>query len=362
VQALQRRDLLVSKAWVQAVAVVVIFGFFVLGLLAYRTYSGEAPIPGRVVDPGGTLLFTRDDILGGQQVFLRNGLMEYGSIFGHGAYLGPDYTADYLRRSASAVYELHGGEKASGANGQTVAEFKANRYDGSGDTLSFTEAQSTAYRQLKDYYYALFSDSSTRSGLRPRAIGERSDTDQLTAFFAWSAWVAAATRPGTDYSYTNNWPPEPLVGNRVTANAVLWSVLSLIALLGGIGLLFAAFGRWNFLGWHGRERKTLTFHAPGTVGLTPAQRVCGWFFFVMAALFLIQTLVGAASQHYRAELSGFFGVDLAQILPFNLARTWHLQLAIFWVATSFLAAGIFLAPMLGGREPKIQKWLAIGLL
>jgi len=165
-----------------------------------------------------------------------------------------------------------------------------------------------------------------------------------------------------DYSYTNNWPPEPLVGNRVTANAVMWSVLSLIALLGGIGLLFAAFGRWNFLGWHGRERKTLTFRAPGTVALTPAQRVCGWYFLVMALLFLLQTLVGAASQHYRADLSSFFGLDLARILPFNLARTWHLQLAIFWVATSFLAAGIFLAPMIGGREPKSQKWLAIGLL
>ena len=87
----------------------------------------------------------------------------------------------------------------------------------------------------------------------------------MTAFFAWSAWAASALRPGTDYSYTNNWPPEPLVGNRVTADTVMWSVLSLIALLGGIGLLFAAFGRWNFLGWHGRERKTLTFRAPGTV-------------------------------------------------------------------------------------------------
>jgi nitric oxide reductase subunit B len=297
-----------------------------LGLLAYRTYSGEAPIPARVVDPGGNLLFTHDDTVAGQQVFLRNGLMEYGSIFGHGAYLGPDYTADYLRRSASSVYEAHGGQKSESANSQTVAEFKTNRYDPSSDTVVFTEAQATAYRQLKDYYQSVFNDPSTRSGLRPRAISDRRDTDQLTAFFAWSAWAASAIRPGTDYSYTNNWPPEPLVGNRVTANTVVWSVLSLIALLGGIGLLFAAFGKWNFLGWHGRERRTLTFRAPGTVALTPAQRVCGWFFFVMAALFLIQTLVGAASQHYRAEVTGFFGMDLARILPFNLARTWHLQL------------------------------------
>jgi nitric oxide reductase subunit B len=143
---------------------------------------------------------------------------------------------------------------------------------------------------------------------------------------------------------------------------IVWSVLSLAALLGGTGVLLAAFGRWSFLGWHERERQSLTFRAPGEVVLTPGQRVTGWFFFVMALLFLIQTLVGGASQHYRAELSGFFGIDLARILPFNLARTWHVQLAIFWVSTSYLASGIFLAPMLSGREPKHQKKFAIGLL
>ena len=358
----QKRDLLVSKAWLQAIAVVMLFGFFVLGLLAYETYTGEAPVPARVVGPGGDVLFTREDILSGQQIFLRNGLMEYGSVFGHGAYLGPDFTADYLRRAALMVLDAHGGAKSDSANRQTVDEFKTNRYDAASDTLTFSAAGTSAYNQLKNYYRSFFDDPTTRNGLRPHAISAVEDTNQLTSFFAWSAWAGAALRPGKDYSYTNNWPPEPLVGNRVTAETVLWSVLSLIALLGGIGLLFAAFGRWNFLGWHGREQKTLSFREPGTVPLTPAQRVCAWFFLVMAALFLLQALVGAASQHYRAEISNFFGIDLAQVLPYNLARTWHVQLAIFWVATSFLAAGIFIAPMIGGREPKSQKWMAGGLL
>jgi nitric oxide reductase subunit B len=143
---------------------------------------------------------------------------------------------------------------------------------------------------------------------------------------------------------------------------IVWSVLSLIALLGGVGLLFAAFGRWRFLGWHGREQATLSFRSPGDVALTPGQRATAWFFFVMAALFVLQTLVGAASQHYRAEVTDFFGLDLAKVFPYNLMRTWHVQLAIFWVATSFVAAGIFLAPMIARREPRRQGTLAFALL
>ncbi len=358
----ERRELLISKVWVQASIVVFLLGFFVLGLLAYRTYSADPPIPDRVVDPAGQTVFTGDDISNGQRVFLNNGLMEYGSIFGHGAYLGPDYTADYLHRAALSVESQYGGAGSDRAREQTIADFQTNRYDSEADTLEYTEAQARAFSELEAHYRDYFSDPTTDQGLRPDAIDNPQQAHELTAFFSWSAWAASARRPGHNYSYTNNWPPEKLVDNGPTANVVLWSVVSLIALLGGIGLLFAAFGRWNFLGWHGREQAALSFRKPGDVALTPAQRACAWFFLVMAALFLIQTMVGAASQHYRAELGDFFGIDLAQLLPFNLARTFHVQLAIFFVSTSFLAAGIFLAPMIAGREPRRQHWLAYGLL
>ena len=357
-----RRELLVSKGWVQASIVVFLLGFFVLGLLAYRTYSADPPIADRIVDPEGQTLFTGEDVSEGQKVFLNNGLMEYGSVFGHGAYLGPDYTADYLHRAALSVEEQHGGSGSDRAREETIADFQANRYDSETDTLTFTAEQAQAFEELKRHYAEHFGNPTTELGLLPDAIDDPERVHELTAFFSWSAWAASARRPGHNYSYTNNWPPEELVDNGPTANVVLWSVVSLIALLGGIGLLFAAFGRWNLLGWHGREQATLSFKRPGDVALTPAQRACAWFFLVMAALFLIQTMVGAASQHYRAELGDFFGVDLAQLLPFNLARTFHVQLAIFFVSTSFLAAGIFLAPMITGREPKRQHWLAYGLL
>ncbi len=361
-QKSQRRQLLVSKGWVQGVLLVVLFGFFVLGLLAYRTYLAKPPTPQRVVDPQGTLLYTGADIHKGQQVFLHNGLMEYGSVFGHGAYLGPDYTADYLRRASILVTQAYGGAGSDRAAARTIADFRTNRYDKRSGTLTLTAPQAAAYRRLVGYYSRFFSDPTTEHGLRQEAITNPTDLRRLTAFFGWSAWAASAQRPGHDYSYTNNWPSEPRVANKPTANVVVWSVLSLIALLGGIGVLFGVFGRWRFLGWHGREQATLSFRAPGDVALTPGQRACAWFFFVMAALFLIQTLVGAASQHYRADLTGFFGFDLAQVFPYNLMRTWHVQLALFWVATSFVAAGLFLAPLIAKREPKHQGTLAFALL
>src|SRR5215217_2233545 len=361
--AAERRGLLVSRVWVQATLLVVLCGFFILGLLAYRTYTAHPPVPKRVVDGQGRLVYSGRDIQKGQQVFLHNGLMEYGSAFGHGAYLGPDFTADYLRRSSELVRRSYGGAASDSAGRKTITALRTNRYDEDAQTLTLTARQVDAFRRLVPHYSRVFSDPTTVHGLRRKAITDRVELRQLTAFFAWTAWAATTNRPGHDYSYTNNWPPEPRVDNEPTANVLVWSVLSLIALLGGIGLLFGAFGRWGrSLGWHGREQATLSFRSPGDVALTPAQRATAWFFFVMAALFLIQTFVGAASQHYRAEIDGFFGFDLAKWLPYNLMRTWHVQLALFWVATSFVAAGIFLAPMIARREPRHQGKLAFALL
>jgi len=357
----KKRALLVSSGWLQAALLVFLFGFTILGILAYQNDSGVPPIPARAEAEGGRVLYTRADVLDGQRLFLQNGLMQYGSVFGHGGYLGPDYTADYLRRAAVFVARAYGESETAGGP-RTVADFRTNRYDAATGRAVVSEAQAGAFDHVKEHLRASFAQPSARTGLRTGLLSNPDDLHDLTAFFAWSAWAASTQRPGERYTYTNNWPPEPRVDNHPSGGAVVWSVLSLIALLGGVGLLFGAFGRWRSLGWHGREGQTLSFRAPGTVALTPAQRMTAWFFLVMAALFLAQTLVGAASQHYRAELASFFGFDLARIFPFNLMRTWHVQLAIFWLSTSFLAAGIFIAPMIAGREPRGQKWLALALL
>ncbi|HZE16175.1 MAG TPA: cbb3-type cytochrome c oxidase subunit I, partial [Mycobacterium sp.] len=199
--------------------------------------------------------------------------------------------------------------------------------------------------------------------LLPRVISDDAQIHDLTSFFAWTAWASAAHRPGHIYSYTNNWPSEKRVDNAPTAPVIVWSALSLVALLGGIGIMFAVYGRWSQqVGWHGEQASTLTFREPGEVSLTPAQRATIWFFAIVSVLFLAQTLLGAAAEHYRADLSNFFGLDLARVLPYNLARTWHVQLSLFWTAAAFLAGGIFLVPFIARREPRRQGLLAYVLL
>ena len=358
-----RREMLLSKGWLQASALVALTGLFGLVLMGWLTYKSDPPIPRTVVSASGAVVFTSADIRAGQDIFLKNGLMEYGSIFGHGAYLGPDFTADYLHRSATQVLNSYGGPASDTAATRTRSDFRTNTYDERSDTLTFSDAQAGAFPVLVAHYAETLNRPDGKNGLRPNALSRPGDVRQLTAYFAWSAWAAAAERPGRSYSYTNNWPGEPLVDNHPTADVVVWSVLSLIALLGGTGALFAAFGRWDWLGWHGRDQRELRFREPQSVALTASQRATAWFFFVMAALFLVQTLVGAAAEHYRADLNSFFGIPLDRWLPYNVVRTWHVQLSLLWVSTSFLAAGIFLVPMITRKkDPKGQGALAYALL
>ncbi|MEI2715614.1 MAG: cbb3-type cytochrome c oxidase subunit I [Candidatus Nanopelagicales bacterium] len=359
----ERHPHLLSRTWAQAAGLVAVIGFFVLILMGFMTYQSSPPMPEVVVSSSGQTVFTGEEITAGQGVFLRNGLMEYGTIYGQGGYLGPDYTADYLHRAATAVQEQYGGPESSDAIARTIQEFRTNTYDEATGTLTISDAQAQAFADLTELYATEFGNPDGTNGLRPSAITDPEDIHNLTAYFAYTAWTAATQRPGSSDSYTNNWPGEDLVANAPTGNTMVWSIFSLAALLCGAAALFAVFGRWNRqIGWQDTGA-VIRFRPPDQITLTGTQRATAWFFFVMAALFLVQTLVGAAAAHYRADLTSFFGLPLADLLPFNLVRTWHVQLSLFWVSTSFLAAGIFLVPMITRqRDRKGQTPLAYMLL
>ncbi len=353
-----------SPWWRHAVILTVILGFTILLWLAARTYKDAPPIPEKVVGPSGETILTREDIVEGQQVFLKYGLMENGTIWGHGAYLGPDFSAEYLHTLATDVSEIIARQrynsefneldptKRNAVNAEVQTSLKQNRFYSQTRTLVFTEPEVASYRKQIAKWATYFSRSISSAGLSANYIKDRTELQQLTAFFAWTAWASIANRPGKSYSYTNNFPYDPAIGNTPTSDAVLWSALSLITLLAGIAVVLFAFGKFDYLGWKGKKGHIHPQMLPGVT--TESQKATVKYFVIVAVLFLAQVLVGGATAHYRADPRAFYGIDISSFFPSNILRTWHLQLAIFWIATAYIAGGLFLAPALGGKEPKGQ--------
>jgi len=361
-------DARLSPWWRHAVILVMIGGFTILIFLAVRAYTDAPPIPDQVVDPHGRVLFTGEDIRGGQEVFLKYGLMENGTIWGHGAYLGPDFSAEYLRALGRDVAawiararfgrELDALTEADRDIVQAEVRrlLKQNRYDPKRRVLVFTEPEALSYHEQIKRWAEYFSHPTRNLGLPATYIRDPEEVRRLTAFFAWTAWASVAPRPGRTYSYTNNFPYDPAVGNTPTSEAVLWSALSLIALLGGLAAVLFAFGKFDYLGWREQGAHAHPQLIPGQV--TPGQRAALTYFVLVAFLFLAQVLVGGAVAHYRADPTSFYGIDLSRWLPSHILRTWHVQLAVFGVATAYIAGGLFLAPALSGHEPRHQaRWI-----
>jgi nitric oxide reductase subunit B len=351
-----------SPWWIRAVVIVMVLGFSGLLLITTLSYRNAPPIPARVVDAQAALLFSADDVGEGQAVFLRYGLMANGSIWGHGAYLGPDFSAAALHRMGSVTAEAIAQERygqafkalapsqAAAVQAETSVSLKTNRYDESTGLLRLTAAQGTAFGQEIVHWADYFHEPSRNGGLKADLITDPTELRQFTAFVTWAAWASVAARPGEVHSYTNNFPYDPSVGNVPIAGALLWSALSLMVLLAGVAAVLLAFGKFDYLGWITRGHNVRPQMLPGRS--SPGQNALVKFFVVVALLLLAQALLGSATAHYRADPGSFYGFQLERIFPSNLTRTWHLQLAIFWIATAYVAAALFLGRSLRTDEPR----------
>ncbi len=350
----QKSDL--SPWWRYGVLIVFVIGFGVLIWVSASAYKVSPPIPDRVIDPSGAVVFTGDDIRSGQEVFLKHGLMDNGTLWGHGSYLGPDFSATYLHNLVQSAGAAMTREGAAGIEERVVQLLAENRYEARDHGLRFTRYEAASYRSQLAYWKDYFASSVTSRGLLANAISDPGEIRQVVAFFSWAAWASAAHVPGRGYSYTNNFPYDLRAGNGPSEDSILWSAMALIALLAGTAAVLFAFGRFDYLGWKGDTPRPVSFTMPA--GATPAQRSTLKFFVVVVLLLLAQTLVGAAVAHFRADPKSFYGFDLARLLPSNLLRTWHLQTAIFWIATAYVAGGLFISALIGKKDPPGQKTLS----
>jgi nitric oxide reductase subunit B len=350
--------------------------FCLLGWFGREIYRQAPPIPEHVQSVDGHILFKADDILDGQTVWQSVGGMQLGSIWGHGAYQAPDWTADWLHRELLAWLELAASDSYGAAYAdltddqkallqyQLKREYRGNRViDGS---LVLTDRRYRAMELTAAYYDALFGgdpalQSSRQSfAMKEVTLPDRARRQQMTRFFFWTAWAAATERDNQNATFTNNWPHEPLIGNTPTAENILWSMVSVIMLVAGVGFLVWA---WAFLRKHDETEPVVPTRDPiSLMTLTSSQKALGKYLLLVGALFGFQVMMGGVTAHYTVEGQDFYGIPLSKWFPYSLTRTWHLQSAMFWIATGFLAAGLFLGPIInGGRDPRWQK-LGVDLL
>lgn len=364
------------KLWFTLIGVLIVC-FSLLGYYGSEVYRTAPPIPHTVQTEDGRVLYTQESILDGQTAWQSVGGMQLGSIWGHGAYQAPDWTADWLHRELLAWLDLAAQQQHGkpfdqlDADAQAVlrarlkTEYRTNTYDPATGAVTVSALRAQAMARNAAYYSALFSDApqyqKTREhyAMKENTLPSAERRAQMAGFFFWTAWAAATERPAQDggatgATYTNNWPHEPLVGNQPTAENMIWSVASVVVMMAGVGFLIWA---WAFLRKHDEQDPAAPPHDPlARIALTPSQRALGKYLFLVVALFSFQVLLGGFTAHYTVEGQKFYGLDVSQWFPYALVRTWHIQSALFWIATGFLAAGLFLAPLIhGGKDPRYQK-------
>ena len=350
--------------------------FTLLGFFGREVYRQAPPIYGEMKDSSGQTLYTRSDILDGQVIWQSIGGQQIGSIWGHGAYQAPDWTADWLHRELVNYQDIYSLKKWNKSYSETSDEEKMlvkaamlRDYRKSvviEDTVTLSDIRKEAYQKTKNYYLSLFSNTDElRETRRAYAIHEEvlplpERREKMMAFFHWSTWAASANRPGETHTYTNNWPHEPLIDNVPTGENIFWSIISVVLLLASIGILV-----WYY-SFKKEENefsdKLPEFDPLKTFSLTPSMKALWKYWGVALLLFIVQIGLGGIIAHYTVEGQDFYGFPLSKYLPYTIVRTWHIQIALFWIATSFLAAGLFLAPIVnGGKDPKYQK-LGVNIL
>lgn len=348
------------------------FGVLIFG--GYLIKKEKPPIPEKIVSPDGIVIATANDIIAGQNYYFSRGGHHIGTIWGHGSYLAPDWSADYLHRMGLYIAARHAGmsQESAGAFTQqqydaldsvkkaemiarVSGEIKVNRYEASTKELHFTQFQTEAFEQLKKYYTELFIKGNDRMGLQPKIVTNEHEGRIVASFFAWLAWAAGTNRPGENFTYTLNWPYDPLVGNTPIPDAIIWSIVSVVLLIFALGLVLFFYNRYMK-----EEDYTAVLVRLEEPSPTSSQKATVIYFFTAMVLFLLQIATGSLTGHFTVEGTKFFGLNIASILPYAILRTWHIQLAIFWIATCFLAAGLFIGPYVG-KEPKHQGKLVIVL-
>ena len=353
----------------KALVTVFVFNLIVMGAGALYSAQQVPPIPQEVVGPDGGNVATESQVKAGKVAFQKNGLMNHGSILGNGAYYGVDYTADALGLKVEFMREYYAEERygtgytdldsaQQGSVDSLVRDDLDESFEDGSETIEYSAAEAFAHRQVREEYVQRYHEGSPGRGVPADFVGSVEEARRFADFALWTAWISHTDRPGSDSSFTNEWPYEPAAGNTPSGATMVWSVISMVLLVGAVGI-----GVFLYKSVELPEPKIegLEIPPPDEISLTPSQRAATRFIPLAGVLFTLQVLLGGLLAHYYVERHAFFGVEevfgvrIIEAFPFALAKTFHLDLGILWIAALWLGAGLFLPPLLTNHEPDRQR-------
>jgi len=215
---------------------VAIGSFALFAWATVLTYERAAPQPDRFVAAGGTALMTADDIVAGKAGFQKADLMDYGSLYGMGSYFGQDYTAFALMRLAKLT-EQQLAQKQFGVGFDSLSQDRKaavrDEMRRQLQTLDLTQREVTVPEALAEAIITLRTEMAKNlrtvdltTGWTPAYSLDETEAAHTAEFIIYSALTTVARRPDTSWSWTENWPYEPEVGNSPTTNTFMWTWIS----------------------------------------------------------------------------------------------------------------------------------------
>lgn len=354
-----------TKNWWGPLTFIFIISLIGVGMIGFQTYN-DAPPTARFVASGGEVLISEENIQQGQIVFHKYALMEYGSFFGDGAQRGPDFTAEALHQISLSMNDFYTQQWQSEKNSipddaekriiaeRVKDELKQNNYDKKTNSVTLSEAQAYAVQQVSKYYTDIYIDQNTDEKFPPPGyINDRMEVTNLAKFFFWGAWVCVAERPGSEFSYTHNWPYDPDAGNTPTSPVILWSVLGLLGFVLACGIVLYFIGQYNQLSnkfFKAPVKDLFTIEKVKNYSPSKTQRATFKFFVVAVLLFFLQVTSGLITINDFIDYLSYVGINIAGDVPVTISRSWHLMLALYWISTCWIASSIFILPILSKKE------------